>query len=47
MDKFSDGIHGFLFVYNISNPRFTKEEEGAFKMMKEVCLISNTQLDFK
>ena len=36
LDNFSDGVHGFLFVYPLANPRFTQEEKAAFEELKKV-----------
>ena len=36
LDNFSDGVHGFLFVYPLENSRFTQEEKAAFEELKKV-----------
>ena len=38
MDVFHDGIHGFLFVYNLGNHRYTSEEKQAFHQISSVCI---------
>ena len=41
LDTFKDGIHGFLFVFNMGNPRFTQEEKDAFDEIEQVGEIEN------
>ena len=41
LDTFKDGIHGFLFVFNMGNPRFTQEERDAFDEIEKVGEIEN------
>ena len=33
LDQFHDGVHGFLFVLNIAEHRFTKEHEEIFNLL--------------
>ena len=42
VESFSDGIHGFLFLFNIGNPRFTEEEKEAFQQIENVIVHFNS-----
>ena len=39
MDVFDEEIDGFLFVYNMGNPRFTAEEKEAFQQIRQQVSI--------